>query len=197
MTDIIDHLAGISAGSPLDKARDNRREARKYAQASYDALFVPRSFGTFGAVERYAIAAFVAGLHGRSETADFYKSKLAESGGSAELRVAIASEIFEAHTHGPYGHFPKGPLTLENSDGKLYAVGPQVTDLIGRRLAAALEHVHMLVYHPRDAAAPSLQAMLDAGWSTTDVVTLSQLVSFLAFQIRVVAGLKALAAGPK
>jgi uncharacterized protein YciW len=36
--------------------------------------------------------------------------------------------------------------------------------------------------------------MLDAGWTTTDVVTLSQLVSFLAFQIRVIAGLRALAA---
>ena len=39
-----------------------------------------------------------------------------------------------------------------------------------------------------------LQRMLDAGWTTTDVVTLSQLVSFLAFQIRVVAGLRVLAA---
>ena len=54
----------------------------------------------------------------------------------------------------------------------------------------------MLVYHPRDAAPPSLRAMLEAGWSTTDIVTLSQLVSFLAFQIRVVAGLKALNARP-
>ena len=35
------------------------------------------------------------------------------------------------------------------------------------------------------------KSVLDAGWSTTDVVTLSQLVSFLAFQIRVVAGLAA------
>ena len=51
----------------------------------------------------------------------------------------------------------------------------------------------MLVFHPRDASAPSLQALLDAGWSTTDVVTISQLVSFLAYQIRVVAGLSTLA----
>ncbi len=51
----------------------------------------------------------------------------------------------------------------------------------------------MLVFHPRDAAPPSLQALLDAGWSTTDVVTLSQLVAFLSFQIRVVAGLRTLA----
>jgi uncharacterized protein YciW len=52
----------------------------------------------------------------------------------------------------------------------------------------------MLVLHPRDAAPPSLQALLDAGWSTSDIVTLSQLVSFLSFQIRVVAGLKVMTA---
>ena len=39
----------------------------------------------------------------------------------------------------------------------------------------------------------ALQALLDAGWSTTDIVTLSQIAAFLSFQIRVVAGLRALA----
>ena len=34
----------------------------------------------------------------------------------------------------------------------------------------------------------------DAGWSATGIVTLSQLVAFLAFQLRVVAGLTALQA---
>jgi CMD domain protein len=66
--------------------------------------------------------------------------------------------------------------------------------VLGRRLTAALEHAHLLVFHPRDASAAALQKLLDAGWSTTDIVTLSQLVSFLAFQIRVVAGLRTLAA---
>jgi CMD domain protein len=61
------------------------------------------------------------------------------------------------------------------------------------RLAAALEHAHLLIFHPRDASPAALQKLLDAGWSTTDIVTLSQLVSFLSFQIRVVAGLRALA----
>jgi uncharacterized protein YciW len=42
-------------------------------------------------------------------------------------------------------------------------------------------------------APPALRALLDAGWSTTDIVTLSQLVAFLSFQIRVAAGLRALA----
>jgi uncharacterized protein YciW len=64
---------------------------------------------------------------------------------------------------------------------------------LGPRLSAAFTHTHMLVFHPRDAAAPSLQSLLDAGWSTTDVVTVSQLVAFLSYQIRVVAGLSTLA----
>lgn len=42
------------------------------------------------------------------------------------------------------------------------------------RRAAAFEHVHLLVFHPRDATPVALQALLDAGWSTTDIVTLSQ-----------------------
>ena len=56
--------------------------------------------------------------------------------------------------------------------------------------------MHLLVFHPRDAAPAALQAMLDAGWSTTAIVTLSQIVAFLSFQIRVVAGLRTLAARP-
>ena len=59
----------------------------------------------------------------------------------------------------------------------------------------AFDHMHLLVFHPRDAAPAALQALLDAGWSTTDIVTLSQIAAFLSFQIRVVAGLRALA-GP-
>jgi len=73
---------------------------------------------------------------------------------------------------------------------------------LGPRLAAAFEHVHLLVFHPRDATPGALRALLDAGWSTTDIVTLSQIVAFLSFQIRVVGGLRVLtdmgglAAGP-
>ena len=70
--------------------------------------------------------------------------------------------------------------------------GPSARTL-GPRLAAAFEHTHMLVFHPRDAAPAYLQALIDAGWSTTGIVTLSQLVAFLSYQIRVAAGLRVLA----
>jgi CMD domain protein len=194
MTDVINELAGIASGSALDKARDNRLEARKHAQVSYDALFALKDFGSFSKLERAAVAAFVAGLHGRQETRDYYAGLLEDAGASPQLRVAVASEVVNGHSSGPYGHYPRGPLTLEDKEGMTYGIGASERHVLGSRLSAAFEHVHMLVLHPRDAAPPSLQALLDAGWSTTDVVTLSQLVSFLSFQIRVVAGLKAMSA---
>ncbi len=196
MTDVIDTLAGIAPGSALDKARSNRSEARKHAQASYDSLFAPKDFGGVSAHERFAVASFVAGLHGRPETDAYYAAKLGAAGASANLRKAVAAEIAAAKGTGPYGSYPKGPLSVENTAGPIYRVGAEARRALGPRLASAFEHTHMLVFHPRDAAPPSLQAMLDAGWSTTDIVVLSQLVSFLAFQIRVVSGLRVLSARP-
>lgn len=60
--------------------------------------------------------------------------------------------------------------------------------------APAFEHAHLLVFRPRDASRQALQTLLDAGWSNDGIVTLSQLVAYLAFQVRLVEGLTALAA---
>ena len=64
------------------------------------------------------------------------------------------------------------------------------TSALGERLAAALAHTHLLVLRPREAPRPISAAAVDAGWSADGIVTLSQLVAFLAFQQRVVAGLQ-------
>jgi CMD domain protein len=196
--DVIDTLAGIAAGSHLDSVRQTRRPvAREHAQKSYDSLFTPAEFGDFGPLERYAVAVFIAGLHGQDAIKAFYAEKLRSSAATDATRAALDSEIAAAKTQGPYGAFPKGPLSKEDTKGPVHRVAQEHLEALGPRLAAALEHVHMLVFHPRDADARSLQALLDAGWSTTEVVTLSQLVAFLSFQIRVVAGLKVLAATAK
>jgi len=194
--DVIDTLVGIQPGSALDAIRARRGEARKHAQASYVGLLAPDDPGGVSPQERFAIAAFVAGLHGEPQTIRFYTDGLKSSGAPAARIAAIAAEVVAAKTAGPYGRYPKGPLSVEDQAGPTYRVAAAGRATLGARLAAALEHTHMLVLHPRDAAAPSLQAMLDAGWSTTDVVVISQLVSFLSFQIRVVAGLRVLASHP-
>ena len=193
--DVIDTLAGIAPGSHLDAVRRTRRPvAREHAQKSYDSLFTPADFGDFGPLERFAIAVFVAGLHGQEAIKGFYAEKLRSAAATDATRAALDAEIVPAKVKGPYGAYPKGPLSTEDTAGPIHRVAAAHREALGPRLAAALEHVHMLVFHPRDADARSLQALLDAGWSTTEVVTLSQLVAFLSFQIRVVAGLKVLAA---
>ena len=194
--DVIDALVGITPGSPLDAIRARRPEARAHAQATYRALFTPDKPGTVSAQERFAVGAFVAGLHGATAIASAYAARLAETGASSALVKALDAALAEATTRGPYGQYPAGPLTREDAAGPSYRVGAAGRAVLGPRLTAAFEHVHMLVFHPRDAAPPALQALLDAGWSTTDVVTLSQIVAFLSFQIRVVTGLRTLAGRP-
>jgi len=192
-TDVIDMLVGIKPGSALDSIRTRRPDARKEAQASYRALFEPEIPGEVAATERFAVAAFVTGLHGDTETAAFYAAGLAASGASAELRGAIDAAIAAAKGQGPYGSYPAGPLSREDTTGPTHRVAPEIRRALGPRLAAAFDHMHLLVFHPRDAAPAALQALLDAGWSTSDIVTLSQIAAFLSFQIRVVAGLRVLA----
>jgi CMD domain protein len=191
--DVIDALVGITPGSSLDAIRARRPEARAHAQVTYRALFAPETPGNVSAAERFAVGGFVAGLHGAEAIAAFYAARLADGGASAALRAALQAAIAEAGTHGPYGRYPAGPLSREDTTGPAYRVGAETRRALGPRLTAAFEHVHMLVFHPRDAAPAALQALLDAGWSTTDIVTLSQIVAFLSFQIRVVAGLRTLA----
>jgi CMD domain protein len=126
----------------------------------------------------------------------FYGTALAEAGAPAAWKGAIAAAVISAKGQGPYGHYPKGPLSTEDKAGPLFKIGAPERSALGARLAAAFEHTHMLVFHPRDAAPPYLQALVDAGWSTTGIVVISQLVAFLSYQIRVVAGLRVLKARP-
>ena len=190
--DVIDTLAGIKPGSALDATRHRRPDARNQAQASYRALFAPELPGNVTATERFAVAAFVTGLHGGAETAAFYAAGLAAGGASPELRRAIETAIAAAKGQGPYGSYPDGPLSREDTTGPTHRVAPEIRRALGPRLAAAFDHMHLLVFHPRDAAPAALQDLLDAGWSTTDIGTLSQIAAFLSFQIRVVAGLRVL-----
>ena len=192
--DIIDMLAGIKTGSALDAIRARRLQARENAQKSYLSLFEPIDAGDFSLLERAAVAAFVSGLHGESPVAAFYREKLAASAGGAALLEAIDAEIARGRTSGPYGSFPAGPLSVENTAGLIYRVSAASKSVLDTRLIAALEHAHLLVFRPRDAASTDMKALLAAGWSNTGIVTVSQLVAFLSFQVRVVSGLRTLAA---
>lgn len=192
--DIIAALADIADDDALSDARARRPEALAHAQGSFDALFVPADVSAVSLPERAAVALFVARLHEQPAAVGFYGALLRETGGGAGLEPLIVAEAGRAAGSGPYGAF-RAENAAESTDGPVYAVeSVEAAYALGDRLAAALEHAHLLVLHPRDASREHLQRLLDAGWSTTGVVTLSQLIAFLTFQLRVVHGLTAVRA---
>lgn len=189
MTDVIDRLVGIAPGDALDALRDQRPNARANAQASFDALFHSDERDHVSQRERLALAYWTVVLS-QSPTAAFYRDLIVAE--DASLAGALDAALAGAVTTGPYGDYPDGPLSVENVAGRHWEADAALAASAGPRLAAALSHTHLLVYRPRDASPGAIQTLLDAGWSTTGIVTLSQLVAFLSFQLRVVAGLTVL-----
>ncbi|MCT9819153.1 CMD domain protein [Microbacterium sp. W1N] len=188
--DIIDLLAGIRPGDRLAAVRDERPQARENAQRSFEALLEPAEPGTFPLSERYAVAAFVARLHGFDAATDFYGDLLADE--APALVAPVADAAGAAATTGPYGQYREPGLQAEGVDGLRWSAPAGV----GARLEAALTHAHLLVFRPREARPEALQHLVDAGWSADDIVSLSQLIAFLSFQLRVAWGLRVLAAAP-
>ncbi|HLR47576.1 MAG TPA: alkylhydroperoxidase domain protein [Corynebacterium sp.] len=177
MTDIINQLAGLDT-SELVALRERRPDAVANAQLSFQALLEPETPGTFSYEERYAIAAFVTGISQAGRAAQFYLDLLADEA-DEQVLSAVQQAIAAGTTTGP----------SQSSAFTLF----DATSALGPRLASALDFAHLLTFHPKDAS-PAAVGHLDAnGWSADDIVSLSQLISFLAFQQRVVHGISVLA----
>lgn len=168
-TDVISSLAGIAPGSPLAELRAQRPEATSHAQGSYTALFDPPELFGLRPVERFATALRVATIHDAAEATEHYRQRLVEAGASPEIVAAAALQ---------------DAGSASQSDP---AVPP--------RLQAILTHADLLATHPVDATPDHLQALADAGLATVEIVQLSQIVAFISFQVRVVAGLKLIGGG--
>jgi CMD domain protein len=69
-------------------------------------------------------------------------------------------------------------------------------DAIRPRLATILRHVELLTFRPADASPADLAALAAQGLSEAEIVTLSQIVAFVAYQVRVAAGLALIAGTP-
>lgn len=191
LSDVIDTILGVDRAGVLADIRAARPDARRNAQRAFDALFSPTDDAEFSLGERQTIAAFTVGLHRESLLWPFYSRRFTEQGGPS---AALTAELAGAAAQGPFGRYREAGLAAESTDGGRYLVAPENHPVFGPRLVAALEHAHLLVFRPREATPEALDALRNAGWSVTGIVTLSQLIAYLTFQIRVVHGLAALAA---
>lgn len=190
--DAVDAILGASPGSSLDQLRRRRPVTRENTQASYLALFHADELIDVSLAERFSVAAFVAALHQNAAAAEFYRGGLSAAGTDSSVHAAVLDAGAAGATVGPYGYYRESGLQSENQPGLRWRVPEELRDALGARLGAALEHAHLLVFRPRESSPAALTALLEVGWSTTGIVTLSQLVAFLSYQLRVVSGLNIL-----
>lgn len=90
----------------------------------------------------------------------------------------------------------RGALAASGADNDiLKALEDGTLDALpASRLKAMLVFTQTLITRPVEGDQAALQALRDAGVETPDIVTLAQLVAYLSYQIRVVAGLSAMKA---
>lgn len=186
MADIINLLSALNPDSDLAGVRTQRPDAQKYAQRSFEALMEPINPGTFSFGERYAVASYVAGVHGVRNAVTFYSELLLDDA-PATLRDAVVAAVELGRSTGPYGTYREPGLAEESEPG---GVIHHDRAALGDRLAAALDVTHLMIFHPRDARPEVLGRLSSAGWSADDTVSLTQLVGFLCFQLRVIHGLQ-------
>lgn len=160
--DVIDQLSGLEAGSPLFALRHQREKVAVASQGSYDTLFDPTLEG-IGLDERLLVAVYASRLAGATDLAKYYSERAqAASANAAQLAAAESGE----------------PEQLE---------GEQHT-----RVRAMLVFTRALTKRPVEGDKAAIEKLPAAGISTPAVVALSQLIAFVSYQLRVIAGLKAM-----
>ncbi len=86
-----------------------------------------------------------------------------------------------------------GALTLADHYRALLGQASSTAEPESAALAAMLDWAELLIREPRRGDRAALQSLRDAGLADAAIVALAQLVAFLSYQTRVVAGLRALA----
>lgn len=187
--DLLDRIAGIEPGSRLDALRHARPAAREHTQRARDVLLSPADERGFSRAERLAVASFVLGLHrggpGRGIEALAAEYDDALRALDPELADAVATAADQARRPWPFGVYHEAGLAAESEPGERYVAAPDAGGRVAERLAAALSHAALLVLRPREASPEAIEELLDAAWTPAQIVTLSQLVSFLTYQARV------------
>ena len=170
MTNIIDVLAGVTLPE-----RAARPEAVANAERSFEALFESSLLIDVPVNHRYATAAFIAGISGDARAFDFYADLLGDEDEALVDVVAAAVEV--GRSTGPYS----------GGDFVLFG-GAEGVDGLDAKLAAAFDFAHLLTFHPKDASPAAIGHLQEVGYTETGIVSLSQLISFVAFQLRVACG---------
>lgn len=152
------------AGPGLADALAERAEILRMSQAAHDAVLAPRAPGGLDHAERAALACRMARANADAALTEHYRGLLSRAGETPSL-IAVAEGAEAAEAAG--------------------------TDA---RRRAIIRHVDLVTLTPKDATKADIAALVAAGVSEPDIVRLAELIAFVNYQARVVAGLRLLEA---
>jgi uncharacterized protein YciW len=111
-------------------------------------------------------------------------------------RAALAARMARANADAALAGHYRGLLRRAGESAALLAIaeGADPAADTDRRLRAIVRHVDLVTLSPRDATKADIAALKAAGLSEPDIVRLAELIAFVNYQARVIAGLRLLGA---
>ena len=115
-------------------------------------------------------------------------------GVSQEEREAIALRVATLERFPDIAAFHRERLRELDADDEVVSAVEQFPDGgdLPARLAAILRHTDMLTTSSRSGSPEAIAALREAGLSAREIVTISQLIAFMSYEIRMIALLRAM-----
>jgi uncharacterized protein YciW len=163
-TDAIDAILGVDASSSIAQLRASKPELAQQLQDYYLSIFAPTP----------------------------------ESATQLSLRDrALVAVRVAAHTNS--GAVEDWYAALARANGATNSEIERVSDLTNTwstptSFATAIRHADLLTTSPSAATAADLQRLKDAGFTPAGILSLSQTIAFVSYQLRLIAALRALGA---
>ncbi|HME85896.1 MAG TPA: CMD domain protein [Roseiarcus sp.] len=108
-------------------------------------------------------------------------------------RLAIALRIANVNAASGLAKHYRERLALASNEALLRAIDDNLLGSLTPRLGAMVRHADLLTLEPSRASQSDLSLLAARGLSSSEIVTLSQIIAFVAYQARVVASLKLIA----
>lgn len=160
-TDVVNAILGIDDSSPIAKLRNQKPELAEQLQAYYDAIFHPT------------------------------EESAAEL--SSRDRYLIAARVA---SHTSSDAVVEWYTTKAVCDGVPAEAIDRIRDVSAgwsdqTTLGAAIRHADLVTLTPSQTSQESLQRLKDAGLTPAGILSLAQVIAYVSYQLRLIAGLRA------
>ena len=160
-SDVVSQILGIDESSPIVALRNDRPQQITELQEYYDSLFQPEP----ASEEAFSLA------------------------NRALVAIRVAAHTNSAQVVAWYEGIAReaGASDADIAAAKDIAT-PNTADSV---LGAAIRRADLITTHLVDAEQSDIQALKDAGLTPAGILSLSQVIAFVAYQLRFIAGLRA------